>query len=245
MIEAIIVDDEPNAIKNLKWEIERFCDGIVIRDTFTNPVEAISAINYLKPNCVFLDIEMPQMDGFQLLKNLHFRNFDLIITTAYDSYAIKAFKANAVDYLLKPIDSDDLIQAIEKIKKRKLANVLGFDLNEVLSTISLPDKRVALPMAGKCIMVDHNDIIYCKSEGNYSEVFLEEGQSHLISRQLKDLESDLSVLQFIRVHNSFIVNMRKVKEYVKTDGGYLVMSNSKTVPISRTQRKRVQNLLNV
>lgn len=116
MINAILIDDELNALKNLQWEIERFCPNIKIIDSFVDPLEAVSAMNYLKPDCVFLDIEMPEMDGFQLLSKLNYRNFDLIITTAYDNYAIKAFKEHAIDYLLKPIDSDDLTRSVAKIK---------------------------------------------------------------------------------------------------------------------------------
>ena len=117
MTTAIIIDDEQDAIESLTWEINMFCKEIKIIDSFTDSEEAISAINYLKPDCIFLDIEMPKIDGFQLLSHLKFRDFDLVITTAYDNYALKAFKENAVDYLLKPVDSDDLIKVAEKIKR--------------------------------------------------------------------------------------------------------------------------------
>jgi len=126
MIKAIIIDDEQEAVDSLAWEIKMFCKDINIIDSFTDPEQAISAINYLKPDCVFLDIEMPKIDGFQLLSHLNYRDFDLVITTAYDNYALKAFKENAVDYLLKPIDNDDLVKVADKIKKNKLNMQLGF-----------------------------------------------------------------------------------------------------------------------
>ena len=113
-IRVIVVDDEPAAISNLKWELENFCKDVEVIESFTSPREAISGINYLKPDCVFLDIEMPEKDGFTLLSELTFKGFQLIITTAYENYALKAFKENAIDYLLKPIDSDELIHAVEK-----------------------------------------------------------------------------------------------------------------------------------
>ncbi|QIE58891.1 response regulator [Rasiella rasia] len=141
MIRAILVDDELSAIKSLQWEIETFCKDVEICDTFTNPEEAISAINYLKPDCVFLDIEMPEMDGFQLINHLSYRDFDLIITTAFDNYAIKAFKESAVDYLLKPIDSDDLIKSVEKVIANKKKLSLGTEVKKILTNISNERKK--------------------------------------------------------------------------------------------------------
>lgn len=133
-IRAIIVDDEPAAISNLKWEIENFCENIEVIDSFTSPVEAISGINYLKPDCVFLDIEMPEKDGFTLLSELKFKKFQLIITTAYENYALQAFKKNAIDYLLKPVDTDELKNAVKKIKSMKGTVDLSEQIRNVLQT---------------------------------------------------------------------------------------------------------------
>ena len=246
MINAVIVDDEPNAIRNLKWEMERFCPELKILDAFSDPVEAISAINYLKPDCVFLDIEMPQMDGFQLLEQLNYRQFDLIITTAYDNYAIRAFKERAIDYLLKPIDSDDLIRSVKRVTERKNSNSLGFEINQVLQSMSPPTTRkISLPMAGKSIFVDIDNIILCKSDGNYTEFFFEDGKEEVIIRQLKEIETLLENKNFVRVHNSYLVNTNHIKEYVRTDGPYLVMSNDATVPISRSKKNFIEDYLNV
>ena len=134
-IRAIIVDDEPAAISNLKWEIENFCEDIEVIDSFTSPVEAISGINYLKPDCVFLDIEMPEKDGFTLLSELKFKKFQLIITTAYENYALQAFKENAIDYLLKPVDTDELKNAVEKIKSMKGTVDLSKQIRNLLQKI--------------------------------------------------------------------------------------------------------------
>lgn len=237
MLKAIIVDDEANAIKNLKWEIERFCPEVSVMDGFTNPSEAISGINYLKPDCVFLDIEMPEMDGFQLLKELRFRDFNLIITTAYDNYAIKAFKENAVDYLLKPIDSDDLKRAVSKIVKQKEKYGLGFELDKVIESIRPPStRRISIPLAGKTLFVDSDDIIYCKSDGNYTEIYLTEGKYEVITKNLKEVDRELLNETFYRVHNSYVVNVQHIKEYIRVEGHYLVMSNNQKIPISRTKR---------
>ena len=237
MLKAIIVDDEANAIKNLKWEIERFCPEVSIVDDFTDPTEAISGINYLKPDCVFLDIEMPEMDGFQLLKELRFRGFNLIITTAYDNYAITAFKENAVDYLLKPIDSDDLKRAVSKMVKQKEKQGLGFELDKVIESSRPPaNRRIPIPLSGKTLFVDREEIIYCKSDGNYTEIHLKEGRYEVITKSLKEVDKELLTDAFYRVHNSYVVNVYHIKEYIKGDGHYLIMSNNTKIPISRTKR---------
>lgn len=245
MIKAIIIDDEFNAIKNLQWEIENFCDDIQVCDTFTNPKEAISAINYLKPDCVFLDIEMPEMDGFQLLEQLSFRDFDLIITTAYDNYAIKAFKEHAIDYLLKPIDSEDLIETISRVRQNRDQNALGTEVKKIIESFSpnKEPKRLALPLIGKTIYVSMDDIIYCKSDGNYSEIHLINDQKEVLSKKLKDIESQTSTI-FFRVHNSYLVNINYIKEFVKSEGLYLVLKTGKTIPVSRTKKNELLKLLN-
>jgi two-component system LytT family response regulator len=246
MIKVVIVDDEISAIKSLKWEIENFCDGIEICDSFTDPFEAISAINYLKPDCVFLDIEMPEMDGFQLLNSLKFREFDLIITTAFDNYAIRAFKESAVDYLLKPVDTDDLLKSVAKIKTHKEKNQLGNELKKVLENIipKFKQRKISLPLAGKTIFVNSEDILYCKSDGNYSEIFFKENVKELLSKKLKEVENLIQDSSFFRVHNSYLVNINYIKEYIKSDGQYLVLENGTTIPVSRSKKTELLQLLN-
>ena len=245
MIKAIIVDDEINSIKSLQWEIANFCDNVEICDSFTNPIEAISAINYLKPDCVFLDIEMPEMDGFQLLNNLKFRDFDLIITTAFDNYAIRAFKESAIDYLLKPIDSDDLLKAVLKIKKNKEESVLGTELKRVLQTLSpnKKTKKIALPLTGKIIYVNPENIIYCKADGNYTEIFLKEGKKEMVSKKIKTMEKLFNDNIFFRVHNSYLVNIHYIKEFIKGEGQYLILENQMKIPVSRSKRTSLIDLL--
>ncbi|WP_040250233.1 LytR/AlgR family response regulator transcription factor [Psychroserpens mesophilus] len=245
MIKAIIVDDELNAIKNLKWEIENFGDDIIVCDTFTNPIEAISAINYLKPDCVFLDIEMPEMDGFQLLSELSFRDFDLIITTAYDNYAIKAFKAHAIDYLMKPIDSDDLLETITRVRNNQKQNSLGEEVKKIIESLKPIEKpkRLALPLVGKTIYVDMEDIIYCKSDGNYTEIHLINNEKQMLSKKLKEVEKQTSD-SFFRAHNSYLVNINFIKEFVKSEGLYLVLQNGSSIPVSRSKKTELLQLLN-
>jgi len=245
MIKAIIIDDENAAIKSLKWEIENFCKNISVVDTFTNPIEAILAINYIKPDCVFLDIEMPEMDGFQLLEKLNFRNFDLIITTAYDSYALKAFKENAIDYLLKPVDSDDLIKSVSKIRTNKSKNNLGNELKELLNNLPITKQKakIALSFTGKTIFIKPEDILYCKSDGNYTEVHFSNNKKELISKKIKDIEILINHTNFFRVHNSYLVNTSHITEYVKNEGHYIILKNKISIPVSRAKKKELLSLI--
>jgi len=246
MIKVIIVDDEVTAIKSLKWEIENFCNGVEVMESFTNPLEAISAINYLKPDCVFLDIEMPEMDGFQLLNELNYRGFDLIITTAYDSYALKAFKENAVDYLLKPVDSDDLVKSVSKIKKNKSENSLGKELQSVLQSLSTnatSSGKISLPLSGKTIFIYPEDILYCKSDGNYTTIYFKDNKKEILSKKIKDIENIFHHELFFRVHNSYLVNTKYIAEFIKTDGQYIVLENGVTIPVSRSKKTALLHLL--
>lgn len=244
-IKAIIVDDELNSIKSLEWEIVNFCQDVEISDSFSNPLEAISAINYLKPDCVFLDIEMPEMDGFQLLNKLSYRDFDLIITTAYDNYAIKAFKESAIDYLLKPVDTDDLIKAVSKIKINKEKSLLGFELRRVLDSFSQKRKikKISLSLTGKIIYVDPNDILYCKADGNYTIVYFVNDKKEMLSKKIKTVEELFDNSDFFRVHNSYLVNMCHIKEFLKNDGYFLTLENEMKIPVSRSKKEELLQLL--
>ncbi|WP_425637414.1 LytR/AlgR family response regulator transcription factor [Algoriphagus yeomjeoni] len=244
MINAIIVDDESNAIKNLTWEVEKFCQDVKIIDSFTDPREAVSAINYLKPDCVFLDVEMPEMNGFELLQKLHFRDFELIITSAYDQYAIKAFREHAVDYLMKPVDSDDLKDAIDRIRVKKESSGLGSVLKSMISDWKgKEEKKLALAMAGKTLYLDRNEILYCKSDGNYSEIYFNDLKKELFTIRFKDLEEQLGK-GFYRVHNSYIVRLDAIKAFVNQDGPSLMLANGTQIPVSRSRKSELLHLLN-
>lgn len=246
-IKAIIVDDEQDAIESLAWKINQYSPEIHIIEAFTNPEEAISAINYLKPDCVFLDIEMPEMDGFQLLSNLIYRDFELIITTAYDSYALQAFKENAIDYLLKPIDKDDLIKVTKKVSTGKKTDNLGGDLKKALDSIlSEQTKRinkVALPLNGKTVFVKQFDISHCKAEGNYTSLYMNNGEHYFLSKKIKDVATLIDSDFIIRVHQSYLVNIHFIKEYVKNEGYYLVMEDHTNIPVSKANRAYLQRII--
>ena len=248
MLRTIIIDDEKLAIESLKWEIENFCKDIEVIATYSNPVEAIEGINLLKPELVFLDIEMPELDGFQLLEKLEYRNFDLIITTAYNQYAIQAFKANAIDYLLKPIDPDELIEAIQKVKNRKGTGDELFNIQSILDNLVEKKekyKKIPFSLSNKIMLIEPENIIYCKSDGSYTQVYLKNKEKILVSKSIKQIEQACPGNLFKRVHKSYIVNIKEVIEYVRQGGGELILSNGMVVPVSRTHKSEVLAALNI
>lgn len=233
MIKIILIDDEPKAIRSLEWEIANFCEDVEVMATFTKPKEAIDYLQHHDPDCVFLDVEMPEMDGFKFLDHFKKRNFCVVFITAYNQYAIKAIKENAMDYLLKPIDSDDLVLTIEKLKADKRNGRTYDALEERLS--SFTTKRIAIPAEGKLIFVNTEDILYCESDGNYCKIHLADKKSVFISKKLKEITAMLPDDEFFRVHNSYVINLNRVSEYLKTDG-YVILDNQKKIPVSRNKK---------
>ena len=237
MLKAVIIDDEPKAIQGLNWELSNFSDQLEVIATFTEPDKALSYLTDANIDCLFLDVEMPTMDGFQFLEKVTNKDFAVIITTAYNEYAIKALKKEAIDYLLKPIDSDDLKEAIEKVKRYSSRTITADKFERILLNFNdkLTHKKITINTDGKLVFLEPNDIVYAESDGNYATLFLHNGKSILLTKKLKEVVEILPKENFFRIHNSFIVNLNKIKEYLKTDG-YVVLDNGKKIPVSR-QRK--------
>ncbi|TXE16281.1 response regulator transcription factor [Psychroserpens burtonensis] len=237
MIKAVIVDDEPKAIQGLSWELTNFSNDIEIIATFSNPEDAIKYLNVNTPDCLFLDIQMPTMDGFQFLEKLTKKDFPVVITTAYDEYAIKALKHEAIDYLLKPVDSDDLIETIQKIKKYNSRLDNSSKIEEVLLSFNekFDKKKITINTDGKLIFLDIDDILFVESDGNYSTIVTNKQQKIVITKKLKEVDAILPSHYFFRIHNSFIVNLNKIKEFIKSEG-YVVMESNHKIPVAR-QRK--------
>jgi two-component system LytT family response regulator len=237
MINAVIVDDEPKAIQGLSWELTNFSKDIKIVKTFTDPETALEFLKTNTPDCLFLDIQMPTMDGFQFLEKLTNKNFAVIITTAYDEYAIKALKHEAIDYLLKPVDSDDLSSTIKKVKKfnSRLANANTIENLLAKFNANPTNKKVTLNADGKIIFLNTEEILFVESDGNYSTIFLDNNQKLVVTKKLKDINTILPEVSFFRIHNSFIVNLNRIKEYLKSEG-YVVMDSQHKIPVAR-QRK--------
>mgnify|MGYP005989234057 CR=1 FL=1 len=236
MLNAVIVDDEQNAIDGLIWELSNFKDRIKIVNSFNNPEKAINYLTNNKIDCLFLDIEMPTMDGFQFLNKLKDKDFEIVITTAYNEYAIKALKNNAVDYLLKPVDSDDLELTLNKIETNRQKNTDNGSLEKILLNFNKNNahKKIIFNTDGKLLFIESNEIIFVESDGNYSTIQTV-NKKILVTKKLKEVHSQLPENIFFRIHNSYIVNLNKIKEFYKTDG-YVILENDHKIPVSR-QRK--------
>lgn len=237
MLKAVIVDDEHKAIQSLSWELTNFSNEIEIIETFTNPEAALTYLNNNKPDCVFLDIQMPTMDGFQFLEQLGDKEFAVVITTAYNEYAIKALKHEAQDYLLKPIDTDDLKDTISRIKKynAKFKNSDAMERVLIDFTQKHNPRKITINTDGKMIFLSSDDIIFVESDGNYCTLFLEGNHKKVVTKKLKDIDDLLPENSFFRIHNSYIINLNKIKEFLKSDG-YVVMHTNHKIPVAR-QRK--------
>lgn len=237
MLNAVIVDDEPKAIQGLIWELSNFSKDIEVMASFTNPDEALKYLSSNTPDCLFLDVQMPTIGGFQFLEQLKDINFAVVITTAYDEYAIKALKHEAIDYLLKPIDSDDLRESIAKIKKYSDRTINSMKLERMLSNFNskFDKKRITIHTDGKLLFLDVDDIIYVGSDGNYSTLFLQDKKKIVITKKLKEVNAILPEHYFFRIHNSYIINLNKIKAFIKNEG-YVVMDSNDKIPVAR-QRK--------
>lgn len=237
MIEAVIVDDEIKALQSLSWELTNFSDEISVMASFTNPFEALEYLEHNTPDCLFLDIEMPTMDGFQFIQKIKNKDFPVVITTAYNQYAIKALKNEAIDYLLKPIDTDDLKDTIIKIKKFNNKNYTAERLEKLLLNFNTNSvhRKITFNTDGKLIFLEAADILYAESDGNYSTVYLTDGQKIVLTRKLKEVTELLPADTFFRIHNSYVINLTKIKEFIKTDG-YVVLNSNHKIPVSRQKK---------
>ena len=237
MLRAVIVDDEPKAIQSLIWELGNFKEEIEVIQSFTKPEEALKYLTLNTPDCLFLDVQMPTIGGFQFLEQLDEINFAVVITTAYDEYAIKALKHDAIDYLLKPIDSDDLRDTISKIKKHSNRQFSISKLENMLLNFNskFDKKRITINTDGKLLFLDVDDIIYVASDGNYSTLYLQDEKKIVVTKKLKEVDAILPEHYFFRIHNSYIINLGKIKAFIKNEG-YVVMDSNHKIPVAR-QRK--------
>ncbi|OSY87072.1 LytTR family transcriptional regulator [Tenacibaculum holothuriorum] len=237
MLKAVIVDDEPKAIQGLSWELSNFSEDLNIEKTFTDAEEAISYINSNDIDCLFLDIEMPTMDGFQLLEKLDKKDFAIVITTAYNEYAIKALKNEAIDYLLKPIDTDDLEETVMRIKNHHNKNNDSEKFEKILSSFNkrFNSRKITISADGKLIFLEQSEILFVESDGNYSSIYTTANKKIVITKKLKEVNELLPDEHFFRIHNSFIINLNKIKEFLKSEG-YVILEDNHRIPVSR-QRK--------
>jgi two-component system, LytTR family, response regulator len=245
MIRCILIDDEADSLEVMEMLIKTYCPQVKIEAVCNNAEKGIAAINQFRPDVVFLDIEMPNMNGFDMLEKFDDLFFDVVFITAYHQFAIKAFRYSALNYLLKPVDPDDLVKTIERVEKKKTAP-LKEQMEMLLHHFHNPDKqtisRIALTTAEGLLFVNTADIIFCESDSNYTKVILKDGKKILVSKPLKDLDDTLAGPDFYRIHNSFLVNLNHIKKYVRGEGGYVIMDDGSTVSISRTRKQEFVEL---
>jgi len=239
MLRAIIVDDEELSRKNLATLIADFCEGVEVTFMISSVAEAIAVIGKGKPDLVFLDIQMHKETGFDLLRRIGPIDFDVIFTTAHAEYAIEAIRFSAVDYLLKPIGIEDLRRAIERVQAKRTNHQFQEQIESLLHNLRVNDItsfRLAIPSSDGLLFVGLKDIMYCEADGNYTKIYMNDNKSHVVSKTLKEYENLLGPYHFLRVHHSFLVNIKEIKQYVRGDGGYIIMNNN--VSISVAQRKK-------
>lgn len=237
MLKAVIIDDEPKAIQSLSWELSNFETQLEVVATFTEPHKAISYLIENSIDCLFLDIEMPTMDGFQFLEKLNKKDFAIVITTAYNEYAIKALKNEAIDYLLKPIDTDDLKITIDKIKKHNFKQDGTERFEKILLKFNQKynQKKVTINTDGKLVFLEPGEILFIESDGNYCTIYLENNKKLVVTKKLKEVNQLLPEEHFFRIHNSYVINLHKIKEFLKTDG-YIILENNHKIPVSRQKK---------
>ena len=245
MLKAIIVDDETDCCETIAEHLQSCCPEVEVTGIYHNGVEALTAILQRQPDLVFLDVEMPKMNGFEMLEQLPQVNFDIIFTTSYDQYALKAIRFSAIDYLLKPIDRNELQKAVQKIVQRS-QRTISKQVEVLMQRIHQPSKsitKIALPTMEGLQMIPVDSIISCESDGNYTTLLLKAGKKLIVSALIKDIEEMLEDHFFARVHRSYLVNLNEVEKYVKGEGGYLIMSDNSTVDVSRGKKEMLMKKL--
>lgn len=239
MLNVILIDDEASSLSSLREKLAQHCPQVHIIAACNEPQQAIQLIDEMKPDLVFLDIEMPVMNGFTLLQQLNNKNFELIFVTAYDHYAIKAIRFSALDYLVKPVEVDELKAAVGKAMDKKHSTVPNERLELLLENLLHPRKsyrRIAIPTAEGLQFIRIEDILYLEASVNYTKFFLLDQQKLIVSRTLKEFEDILPGDTFVRIHNSYLINKNFVLRYIRGDGGRVVMSNGAILDVSKRKK---------
>ena len=245
MIHAIIIDDEKDARESLQLLIGKNCPDIKILSLCATPEAGIESIEKLQPDLVFLDVQMPKLSGFDVLEQLDAIDFDIIFVTAHDKYAIKAIKFSALDYLLKPVEVDELIEAVEKTKLKRENKAQQFQsLLQNARQDSEKLTRLAIPSDNEIIVQKIEEIIFCEADSNYTKLYLSNGKQITVSKTLKQFESILPPTDFCRIHHGTLVNLAHITKYVRGEGGYVVVTGGRHLDVSRRKKDNLLRFLN-
>ena len=246
-LKAIIVDDEKSSLESLSFELHEYCPEVEVIAACQDPHEGIRQILSQHPDLLFLDIEMPGMNGFDLLQHIPQAGCQVIFVTAYDQFAIRAFEFNAVDYLLKPVRKTKLVAAVQKVLSRQQPILDSSAIAALIQNLRIQShsglEHIALPTHDGFTMIHINDITYLSAESNYTWVHVAQQKKYLVTKTLKDLEGMLQFPQYFRSHKSHLVNLNHVARYVRGQGGYLVMKDGMQIPVARTQKQELLSLM--
>ncbi len=247
MYTTILIDDEVHCTESLALLLAKKHPEFKILGKFNESKAALDFLNENQVDIIFLDIEMPTMNGFELLSSVKSLNFDVVFVTAYDQYAIKAFTYSAISYLLKPVDQEDLEESIirwkEKQNKSLALNQLHL-MHDLLTNTNKLKTKVALPASDGLEFIEIKNIMRCESESNYTRLYCVDKTKHLICRTLKEVEKVLKESGFVRVHHSHLINPQYIKKFVRNDGGYIIMDDGEQISVSRTKKDRLFELFN-
>ncbi len=243
-IQTIIVDDEKQSRIALCEELNAFEHDIEIIGEADNVKSAVKLIDEKKPDLLFLDINLGDGSGFNVLEQITWKDLKVVFVTAYDQYAIKAFKFNAIDYILKPINSIELKQAIEKATAQKNTLLSSSNFKELIHNFrNTIQKKIAIPTSEGISFIPVDEIIRCQSDSNYTFIYLLKGERILTAKTLREFEELLSEWGFERIHNSHIVNINEMSKYVNKDGGYVVMRDGSNVPVAQRKKTHLLSIL--
>jgi two-component system, LytTR family, response regulator len=245
---AIIIDDERNSAEVLKILLAQNCDYINVLSIETSAEAGIDSIKKLNPDLVFLDINLPSSSGFDIVEATRDVNYEIIFCTAYEKFAIQAFKTDAVDYLLKPIDADELKKACKKALQQhetKSSSHQYDTIQSLLKKISPPNKKIPIHTNDGVLLVNAEEILRLESDSNYTNVYLKDKRKFLLSKTLKNMEDSLSGFNFCRVHNAHIINIAEVDRYIKGDGGTIILKTNDSIPVSRAYKQDLMNALGI
>lgn len=244
MIKAILIDDMEQARITFRKDLDAYAKDVEVIAEAGGVVEGAKLLKQLKPDILFLDIQMQDGSGFDLLDVLSDIPFKIIFITASDAHAIKAFRYAAIDYLLKPVDPDELVRAMDRFRKQQFNENEKYKLlNDSLKNHHKPNEKLALHSQDKINIVNISDILRCESSVNYTSFFFKDGKKMMVTRTLKDFEDLLNDQGFYRVHQSHLINTRFIREYVKTEGGHLIMLDGTMIPVSTRKRPEVMKML--
>jgi len=239
-MKAIIVDDEPDARDALRMALERYCPEVKIVAMSESPVDGLEQIRMHHPELIFLDIQMPGMSGFDMLTKLEESDVNVIFVTAHDKYALKAIRFSALDYLLKPVDAEELQNAVQKAMQKQNRGEYNLKMKSFLENIRSQQEqlgKLSVPTLEGFLFIEINEIVNCRADDNYTEISLITKEKILVSKTLKDVEEMLAGNTFFRIHQSHLINLKFLQRYVKGDGGYVVMKDGTSLDVSRRKKE--------